>query len=312
MRQEQERLEEREVYLQSQVNDLWLKTVPQKLAESATAKPPNFPEEPEENILYFIEKNAPLLEPWQREVVRIVRKVGQYFYPQRQTQVMNEGWACFWHYHLINELYDRGRLTDGFMLEFIQSHTNVIAQPDFDSDFFNGINPYALGYAMMTDIKRICVNPDAEDRRWFPEMAGSDWQQTLDFAMRNFKDESFISQYLSPRLMREFKLFSILDDAEQSELEVTSIHNDDGYRHLRQVLSNQFNLSINEPNIQVYNVDIRGDRSLTLRHVPHNQVPLSDTRDQVLKHMHRLWGFGVRLETVDSRGEVISTDECSA
>jgi spore cortex formation protein SpoVR/YcgB (stage V sporulation) len=69
---------------------------------------------------------------------------------------------------------------------------------------------------------------------------------------------------------------------------------------------------MNEPNIQVYNVDIRGDRSLTLRHVPHNQVPLADTRDEVLKHMHRLWGFGVRLETLDSAGEVISTEECRA
>jgi stage V sporulation protein R len=57
-----------------------------------------FPDEPQENLLYFIEKNAPLLEPWQREIVRIVRKIGQYFYPQRQTQVMNEGWATFWHY----------------------------------------------------------------------------------------------------------------------------------------------------------------------------------------------------------------------
>ena len=57
-----------------------------------------FPREPQENLLYFIEKNAPLLEPWQREIVRIVRKIAQYFYPQRQTQVMNEGWATFWHY----------------------------------------------------------------------------------------------------------------------------------------------------------------------------------------------------------------------
>jgi spore cortex formation protein SpoVR/YcgB (stage V sporulation) len=66
------------------------------------------PAEPQENILYFIEKHAPLLEPWQREVVRIVRKIAQYFYPQRQTQVMNEGWATFWHYTLMNDLYDEG------------------------------------------------------------------------------------------------------------------------------------------------------------------------------------------------------------
>jgi spore cortex formation protein SpoVR/YcgB (stage V sporulation) len=123
MREEQERLEEREAYLQSQVNDLWHKTIPQKEIAEEASKQQNFPQEPQENILYFIEKNAPLLEPWQREVVRIVRKIGQYFYPQRQTQVMNEGWACFWHYHIMNALYDRGKVTDGFMLEFIQSHT---------------------------------------------------------------------------------------------------------------------------------------------------------------------------------------------
>jgi spore cortex formation protein SpoVR/YcgB (stage V sporulation) len=76
-----------------------------------------YPEEPQENLLYFIEKNAPLLEPWQREVVRIVRKVAQYFYPQRQTQVMNEGWATFWHYTLLNTMYDEGLLADGFMME---------------------------------------------------------------------------------------------------------------------------------------------------------------------------------------------------
>ncbi len=312
MREEKERLKEREAYLQSQVNDLWNKTVPKKKARKEEEKLANFPEEPQENILYFVEKNAPLLEPWQREVVRIVRKIGQYFYPQRQTQVMNEGWACFWHYHIMNELYDRGKVTDGFMLEFIQSHTNVVAQPDFDSAYFNGINPYALGYAMMMDIKRICVEPTEEDRKWFPDIAGSDWKQTLDFAMRNFKDESFISQFLSPRLIRDFKMFSILDDEAQSELEVTSIHNDAGYRHIRQSLSNQYNLSMNEPNIQVYNVNMRGDRSLTLRHVPHNAVPLADTTEEVLRHLHRLWGFGVRLETLDDQGEVIDTEECAA
>jgi len=312
MREEKERQKEREAYLQSQVNDLWRKTIPRKRAAEEAEKVDNFPEEPQENILYFIEKNAPLLEPWQREVVRIVRKISQYFYPQRQTQVMNEGWACFWHYQIMNALYDRGKVTDGFMLEFIQSHTNVVAQPDFDSEFFTGINPYALGYAMMTEIKRICVDPDEEDRKWFPDIAGSDWQQTLDFAMRNFKDESFISQFLSPRLIREFKMFSILDDESQSELEVTSIHNDAGYRHIRQSLSNQYNLSMNEPNIQVYNVDMRGDRSLTLRHVPHNSVPLADTREQVLRHLHRLWGFGVKLETLDEEGEVIDSEECAA
>src|SRR5438552_16127972 len=128
--QEQARREEREAYAQRQINDMW-RTLPKKPGSKAVEeeKARRFPEEPQENLLYFIEKNAPLLEPWQREVVRIVRKVAQYFYPQRQTQVMNEGWATFWHYTLLNTMYADGLLSDGFMLEFLQSHTNVVYQP---------------------------------------------------------------------------------------------------------------------------------------------------------------------------------------
>ena len=74
-----------------------------------------FPAEPQENLLYFIEKLAPALEPWQRELARIVRKLAQYFYPQGQTKVMNEGWATFWHYTLLNRLHEQRQVTDGFM-----------------------------------------------------------------------------------------------------------------------------------------------------------------------------------------------------
>ena len=309
LQKEQSRQKEREAYMQSQINELW-RTIPTKSRKSKSSRETRFPAEPQENILYFIEKNAPLLEPWQREIVRIVRKIAQYFYPQRQTQVMNEGWACFWHYTILNQLYDEGLVTDGFIIEFLQSHTNVVYQPDFDSEYYSGINPYALGFAMMTDIRRICENPTDEDRHWFPEIAGSDWNQTLHFAMKNFKDESFISQYLSPKVIRDLKLFSILDDDNEKEIEVSAIHNETGYQYIRQALSEQYNLGSIEPNIQVYNVDRKGDRSLTLRHFQHNRMPLDKSANEVMKHVARLWGFNVKLETVGADDSVIHTFEC--
>jgi stage V sporulation protein R len=157
---------------------------------------------------------------------------------------------------------------------------------------------------MYTDLKRICEAPTDEDRQWFPDIAGSDWLPTLDHAMRNFKDESFIGQYLSPQLMREFRVFGILDDEKQSELEVSAIHDEQGYRHLREALSRQYDLGSREPNIQVWNVNLRGDRSLTLRHTQHNDRPLHDSAQEVLKHVARLWGFGVHLESVNGQGDV--------
>jgi stage V sporulation protein R len=297
---------DREAYAQQQVNDLW-RTLPRKVEKEAASEARRFPEEPQENLLYFIEKNAPLLEPWQREIVRIVRKVAQYFYPQRQTQVMNEGWATFWHHRILNTLYDEGWLTDGVMIEWLKSHTNVIYQPPVGHRAYSGINPYALGFAMYTDIRRICENPTDEDRVWFPELAGSPWLPALDHAMRNFKDESFIGQYLSPKLMRELRLFAIRDDEKDDELEVAAIHDDSGYRRVRESLSRQYDLGSREPNIQVWNVNLRGDRSLTLRHFQHNDRPLHDSAQEVLKHVARLWGFGVALESANGAGEVTRT-----
>ena len=119
---------------------------------------------PQENILYFLEKTAPRLQPWQREILRIVRLIAQYFYPQRQTKVMNEGCATY------VPLPDHepaaraaARSSDGALHGVLHSHTNVIFQPDFDDPRYSGINPYALGFAMMQDIERICR--DAHRRR---------------------------------------------------------------------------------------------------------------------------------------------------
>ncbi len=297
------RQREREDYLQSQVNELW-RTLPALEARPDRLHEKLFPPEPEENLLYFVEKHAPLLEPWQREIVRIIRKIAQYFFPQRQTQVMNEGWATFWHYTILNHLYDEGLLGDSFMLEFLQSHTNVVLQPSYNERWYNGINPYALGFAMWQDIKRICEHPTDEDRRWFPEIAGSNWLETFDFAMRNFKDESFIAQYLSPTVMRNFRMFAILDDDQQDKMKVSAIHDDSGYRRVREILSEQYNLGSREPNIQVWNVDLRGDRSITLRYQPYRRRPLADSADQVMKHFARLWGFTVRLESMNEDGSI--------
>ncbi len=296
--EEKRRQEVRSDILQQQVNELW-NTIPKSGDDCDDARnKPRFPAEPEENILYFLEKNAPLLEPWQREVIRIVRKVAQYFYPQKQTQVMNEGWACFWHYTLLHALFDKGLVTDGFMIEFLHSHTSVVYQPPYDSPYFSGINPYALGYNMMRDIRRICENPTPEDRQWFPDIAGSDWLKTLHHAMENYKDESFILQFLSPKVMRDMRLFTVVDDEKKTNLAVSAIHDDSGYHEVRRCLAENYNLGSREPNIQVYNVDIRGDRSLTLRHFVHDDRPMGDSADEMLKHLHRLWGFNVHLESI--------------
>ncbi len=312
---EADRQRERAEHDWKHFDDIWrtLPAVRHRDRAAGRRGKPRFPPEPQENILYFIEKHSPKLEPWQREIVRIVRKMAQYFYPQGMTKVMNEGWACFWHYRLLNDLFDRGYVNDAFMLEFLASHTNVVYQPGFDQPGYSGINPYALGFAMYQDIRRICEQPDAEDRQWFPEIAGQNWQDVLDFAMRNYKDESFIGQYLSPRLMREFKLFEIADHEDKETLRVEAIHNEQGYRELRRSLARQYNRDYLVPDIQVFDFDVKGDRTLTLRHQRLNNRPLHpDNANEVMKHLARLWGYSVVLETTDTAGTIVDQLEMDA
>jgi len=302
---EKTRISEREAYIQETLNDIWT-TIPNQKQDAEEEKK-RFPEDPEENILYFIEKNGPLLETWQREIIRVVRKLSQYYYPQKQTQVINEGWATFWHYTIMHEMYDQGLVDEGFIMEFLHSHSSVVLQPDFDDPRYSGINPYALGFKMFCDIRRICEDPTSEDREWFPDIAGSDWLETVHFAMRNFKDESFIQQYLSPTVIRDLRLFSIHDDEKQSYMEVDNIHDDVGYKKIKEDLAAQYNLGNREPNIQVYSVDVEGDRSLCLRHYVHDGRPLSGSTESLLKQIRKLWGFDVKLESVDSDEHIVNT-----
>ncbi len=307
---ERKRVREREAHAWSNYDEVW-RTVPQRAAAGAAAGAAQ-EAEPQENLLYYVEKHSPRLAPWQRELVRIVRKVAQYFYPQGQTKLMNEGWATFWHYTLLNRLYEKGLADDGFMIECLASHTNVVAQRGFDEPGYGGFNPYALGFAMFGDIRRMCERPTQEDKAWFPDIAGGDWRRVLDFAMRNYKDESFVAQFLSPRLIREYRLFAISDCEDEDELEVDSIHNEAGYRRVRRLLAQHYDRDSRLPDIQVVDFDRDGDRSLTLRHRVHRGRPLDGDHRRVLEHLRYLWGFTVRLESVDADGQDLDLVELAA
>ncbi|HSO99827.1 MAG TPA: SpoVR family protein, partial [Thioalkalivibrio sp.] len=117
LKREMAREQERRRYEEQSFSDLW-RTLPRSkhseeivdLGADARRRTLGMPEE---NLLYFLEKNAPKLQPWQREILRIVRIIAQYFYPQKQTKVMNEGCATAVHYKIMNRLHETGQLPDG-------------------------------------------------------------------------------------------------------------------------------------------------------------------------------------------------------
>jgi stage V sporulation protein R len=311
LRTEEKRAGQRRLHQESAFNDLW-RTVPTGPAKSNAVLNVERRRKllglPQENLLYFLEKSAPRLAPWQRELLRIVRHIAQYFYPQSQTKVMNEGTATYVHYRIMNRLHQQGRLTDGNFLEFLQSHTNVVFQPEFDDPRFSDFNPYALGFAIMQDIERIVTNPDDEDREWFADIAGTgEVMPVLRHIWANFRDESFISQFLSPRLIRSWRMFHLHDDpAESAGIRVAAIHDARGYRRVRRELARQYDVGYIDPNIEVVDVDLAGDRRLMLRHVVVKGAQLNEINaKRVLQHLADLWTYDVSLVEVDAKDNIL-------
>jgi spore cortex formation protein SpoVR/YcgB (stage V sporulation) len=303
LKNEQQRRVERHAHEESTYSDLW-RTVPRTAVdgeEDGTADERRQLGLPEENLLFFLEQHAPKLEDWQRELLQVVRNMAQYFYPQRQTKVMNEGCATFVHYETMNRLYDKGLLTEGTILEFLRSHSTAVMQPDFNDPRYGGLNPYALGFAMMQDIKRICEEPTQEDKDWFPTIAGNgNPLGTLREAWADYRDESFILQFLSPKTIRDFRLFAILDNTQERHYTVRAIHDERGYEAVRRVLARQYDIAYVDPDIQITSVDLKGDRKLVLTHYARDGIVLDKpTCDEVLVHVAQLWGYAVKLLEVE-------------
>jgi len=129
----------------------------------------------------------------------------------------------------------------------------------------------------------------------------------------NYRDESFISQYLSPRLMRQMRMFHLHDDpAETKGVRVDAIHNERGYRRLRSELARRYDVGWADPNIEVVDVDLVGDRRLILHHSILNGRLLAEAAaKRVLQHLADLWGYDVVLREVDPSEAVLKEHSCS-
>lgn len=255
----------------------------------------------EENLLYFIYKNAPSMEPWKRELLRIVYKVQQYFYPQGQAKVLNEGMATFTHFHIMNELEHKGLISPDAQIAWLHLHSNVIFQPEYTSAHYSGFNPYALGFSILNEVKRVCTEPTKEDEEYFPKMVGTDWREAVKHAADEYRDESFIEQFVTPKLIRDWRLFTV--GVSGAHGVVREISDELGYRTVRQDLARSYNLINHIPDIVVHKARMRKDRTLVLEYRPFQGRQLfPDYADKTLENIKYLWGYDVEImQTVNDR-----------
>ena len=81
------------------------------------------PPHPERDLLWFIATYAPDMESWERDIFLAVREESFYFYPVFATQIMNEGWASYWHARLLREA---DFIPEEIYLDAIKCHSDVV------------------------------------------------------------------------------------------------------------------------------------------------------------------------------------------
>ena len=135
-----------------------MQSEPSESTEEVTAK--SFPVEPMRDVMLFFLQHASL-EPWQADVLSIIRDEAYYFAPQGQTKIMNEGWATFWHSTIMTR---HGLQTSGDFVCYADHTSGTLASSS------TRLNPYKLGVELFRDI---------EDR-WNRGCFGSDYEECDD------------------------------------------------------------------------------------------------------------------------------------
>ncbi|MDD3225321.1 MAG: SpoVR family protein [Clostridium sp.] len=222
------------------------------------------PLEPEEDVLYFILKYGDL-NTWQQNLIEVVRKETQYFIPQIETKIMNEGWASFWHYNILKKL----NLDSGLHLEFIKRHNDVIA-PSMGS-----INPYFVGFKIYESLYK-------------------KYGMEKIFEVREIeRDESFIRRYLNEELCGELNLFEY--EKQRDDYVISEVSDKNGWTKIRDELCNSCGMGL-IPNIRVDDMSSY-DKTLTLEHVYDGRELNEGYAEYTLKYMYKLWGHPVILKT---------------
>ncbi|MFH1729395.1 MAG: SpoVR family protein [Pseudomonadota bacterium] len=261
-----------------------------------------FPKESQKDILNFLMSYAPL-EPWQRDILSIVREESYYFAPQGQTKIMNEGWATFWHSRIMTEKV----LDDSEVIDYADHHSGTVAMNP------GSINPYKIGLELFRDIKD----------RWDKGKFGKEYNDCDDMAQRKkwdkklglgiekifevrklYNDITFLDEFLTDEFCRENKFFVYAFNKRTSRYEITSR---DFEKVKQQLLFSLTNFG--QPIILVEDANFANRGELLLKH-RHEGVDLDFKYAQdTMKNIAAIWKRPVNLATkVENKKYLIKWD----
>jgi stage V sporulation protein R len=251
------------------------------------ARSRRFPPEPEKDLLLFLAEHAPALEAWQRDILLIVREEMQYFVPQMQTKVLNEGWASLTHARIMREL----DLTNAEYTAFAQMHSGVLAPSRMH------INPYHVGYHILEDIERRWDNPTEEEQEKLGRVPGQGRAKIFE-VRESENDVSLLRNYLTKELVEELDLYLYRKEGDQWVIV------EKNWEKVRDgIVGSMTNFGY--PYLTVDDADFNRNTELLLRHHAENgrelDVPYAE---KTLEYLYQIWSRPVHLETISEDGPV--------
>ena len=236
------------------------------------AIPPN----PEQDLLWFIAQYAPEMADWERDIFLAVREESFYFYPVFACQIMNEGWASYWHARLLREA---SFLPHDLYVDAMKTHSDVVRPAAGNNQVALSINPYHLGFAI------------------WDRLIESEGIEAARAVMRQEDDFGFVRNHLDADLAERMNLF-VYDAKRNGEIKVveSEIH-----RVHEAILTPKFNFGA--PRICVSELGVDGALGLSHDHRVDGRGLDLDRARAVLDYIYCVWRRPVTLRTLDARGE---------
>lgn len=273
----------------------------ERIAKADTADEIGLFSEPTKDIMGFIRDNAPL-KPWQADIVSMLYEESLYFFPQRQTKVMNEGWASLTDHEIMARQGYVGlgqKSHDCGIVEYAAHKMGVLGGK-------YSMNPYKLGFYLFLDI----------EERWNKGQFGTEWDECTDirkkeawdtgaklgkekiFEVRKYYDDlTFLNEFFTEDFCRQQEYFH-WKHYPNGEYRIESRD----FKKIKEGLMRR-HLNGGLPDIKLTEPNYRGKGYLMLQH-DHDGRPIYDPYvKDVLASLRFLWGNDVYLATKTQDGE---------
>jgi stage V sporulation protein R len=236
------------------------------------------PPHPERDLLWFIATYAPEMESWERDIFLAVRDESFYFYPVFATQIMNEGWASYWHARLLREA---DFIAQDTYVDAIKCHSDVVRPVAAEEQIALAVNPYHLGFTLWEEIIK---------------EGGIEAARQI---MREDDDFSFLRNHLTQKRAAAMGLFRYQKPS-SGPVKVLSEDIDE----LREsLLKDKYNFGA--PRVVV--AEIRSNGTLVLEHnsnIDRRGMDIECAR-KVLEYVAHVWRRPVILKTIDAGGKPV-------